>query len=131
MVHSLINSLGGADKLTQSVIQITEMLGMYRAELARVLHIKCEDVGRLADNRQNLEPGTESWGQAVLFVQLYEILYEYCEGDEAAMHHWLRSMNKRLTGEPLLLIVDDDKLPKVLGFLETEIENNMSYAVNR
>jgi hypothetical protein len=130
-VHSLTNPLGGADKLTQSVIQITEMLGMYRAELARVLHIKCEDIGRLVDDKQNLELDTKSWEQAILFVRLYEALYEYCEGDEAAMCHWLRSMNKTLAGEPLLLIVDDDKLQKVLSFLETEIENNMSYDIRR
>lgn len=131
MVHSLTNPLEGAHKLTQSVIQITEMLGMYRAELARVLHIKCEDVGRLADERQNLEPDTESWEQAILFVRVYEMLYEYCEGDEVAMCHWLRSMNKTLAGEPLLLIVDDDKLQQVLIFLETKIENNMNYVINR
>lgn len=131
MVHSLTNPLGNADKLTQSVIQITEMLGMYRAELARVLHIKCEDVGRLADERQNLEPETESWEQAILFVRLYEMLYEYCEGEEAAMHHWLRANNQGLAGEPLLLIVDNNKLQVVLKYLEMEVEKNESYVINR
>lgn len=40
-------------------------------------------------------------------------------------------MNKRLTGELLLLIVDDDKRQKAPGFLEAEIGNNMSYAINK
>lgn len=131
MVHSLTNPLGSADKLTQSIIQITEMLGMYRAELARVLHIKCEDVGKLANERKNLEPGTESWKQAILFVRFYEALYEYCEGNETAMCHWLRSMNKTLSGEPLLMIVDDDKLQLILGFLEKQVENNLNFVICR
>lgn len=63
---------------------ITRVPGMYWAELAKVLHIKCEDVCQFADDRQCLEQDTESWEQAILFVRLYEMLYEYCKGDEAA-----------------------------------------------
>jgi hypothetical protein len=131
MVFALTNPLEGALKLTQSVIQITEMLGMYRAELARVLHIRCEDIGRLIDDRKNLEPDTESWEQAILFVRLYEILYEYCEGNGVAMCHWLRTNNQKLAGEPLLLIVDDNKLQQVFSFLEKEVEKNERFVINR
>ena len=122
MPHSLTNHFENARRLTQSVLQIIDMLDIYRAELARVLHIQCEDVGLLAEGKQNLEPETDAWHQAVLLVRLYEALFAYCKGDGVAMCHWLRSENKDLKGVPMLLIVDDDKLSQVLGFLESKTD---------
>lgn len=122
MVHSLKNPCENSRRLTQSVLQIIDMLDIYRAELARVLHIKCEDVGFLAERKRDLELETDAWDQAVLFVQMYEALFVYCKGDGVAMCHWLRSENKDLKGVPMLLMVDDDKLSQVLGFLESSID---------
>ncbi len=92
------------------------MLGMYRAELARVLYLQCRDIGRLADIKQLLEPGTDTWRQAVVFIRLYQTLFAGMQGEEATIHHWLRVENKHLGGVPLLLIVDEDRLSEVLDF---------------
>ncbi len=102
--------------LTPAVLQAAEMLGMYRAELARVLHLQCQDIGRLADVKQLLEPDTDAWQQAVIFIRLYQMLFTGMQGEEAAIHHWLRVENKALGGVPLLLIVDEDRLTQVLDF---------------
>jgi len=126
LVHSLTNPFENARRLTQSTVQIIDMLGIYRAELARILHIKCDDIGFLAEGKRNLEPETDAWYQAMLFVRMYEALFEYCKGDGVAMCHWLRSENKDLKGVPMLLIVDDDKLSKVLGFLESGLEKKQA-----
>ncbi|MCK5092500.1 MAG: hypothetical protein KAR30_08215 [Gammaproteobacteria bacterium] len=126
MVHSLKNPCENSRRLTQSVLQIIDMLGIYRAELARVLHIKCEDVGFLVERKRDLELETDAWDQAVLFVRMYEALFVYCKGDGVAMCHWLRSENKDLKGVPMLLMVDDDKLSQVLGFLESNIDTRHS-----
>lgn len=105
-------------KLTQSVLQIIALLDMYQAELARVLHLKCGDIGELACARRYLETGTEHWQQALLLVRFYRLLYDRMNGDGVAMRHWLRVKNAGLGGVPHLLIVDDDRLAEVVRFLE-------------
>lgn len=105
-------------KLTQSVLQVVVMLDMYQAELARVLHLKCGDIGELASARRCLEKGTVCWEQATLFVQFYRLLYDRMNADGVAMRHWLRAQNEGLGGVPHLLIVDDDRLADVVRYLE-------------
>ena len=105
-------------KLTQSILQITEMLSMYQAELARILHLQCSDIGRFANGQDTIKLDTVSWKRAILFVNFYEILYNRMEGDGIAMCHWLRAENRGLKGVPLLLIVDDDQLDQVLEYIK-------------
>lgn len=93
------------------------MLGMYRAELARVLGLQCGDIGTLLDDKQYLEPDTEAWQQARSFIDFYRVLYETMGGKESEICHWLRSDNADLKGVPLLLMVDDGQLPQVLQYL--------------
>ncbi|MGD2112489.1 MAG: hypothetical protein PVI50_03820 [Gammaproteobacteria bacterium] len=97
-------------RLTQSVLQVTDLLGIYQAELTRVLGIHCGDVGQLASGRRCLEAGTPARRQARLFVRLYQALYARHRGDGAAMCRWLRV--------PHLLIVDDGRLADVVRCLE-------------
>ena len=117
-MHKLIPPAQDARTLTQSVVQATHMLGMYQAELARILHLTCSDIGELANARRLLAPDTESWEQAVLFIRLYNWLYDAFSGDEAAIHHWLRTNNTLLNGTPLYLIVDHGQLATVLTTVE-------------
>lgn len=105
-------------RLTQSVLQITALLGLYQAELARILCIKCGDVGQLASGRRCLEPGSEPWRQARRLVRLYQALYARQDGNGAAMCHWLRVPQPVLGGVPHLLMVDDGRLADVLHYLE-------------
>ena len=103
-------------RLTPAVLQAAEMLGMYRAELARVLQLQCQDIGAFAEMKKLLEADTPAWRQACLFIRLYQSLYEHFQGEEVAIYHWLRAENKSLQGVPLLLIVDENKLAQVLDF---------------
>lgn len=95
------------------------MLDLYQAELARVLHLKCGDIGELASARRSLVTGTESWKQALLLVQFYRLLYDRMNGDGIAMRHWLRVENTALGAVPHLMIVDDDRLMDVVSYLES------------
>ncbi len=104
-------------RLTPAVLQAAEWLGLYRAELARVLNLQCADIGRLGAAREQLVPGSRSWQQAVLFIRLYRALLAIMEADEAAMFHWLRAENRQLQGVPLLLLVDEGRLAEVLDHL--------------
>lgn len=93
------------------------MLGMYRAELARVLGLQCGDIGALLEDKQCLQPDTETWQQARSFIDFYRILYETMGGKEPEICHWLRSDNTDLKGVPLLLMVDDGQLARILRYL--------------
>ena len=123
MVHKIEAAEFGSNeasskKLTQSVLQITEMLAMYQAELARILQLQCSDIGRLANGKDVIKPYTVTWERAVLFLCFYEQLYNQMEGDAVAMRHWLRVESSDLNGVPLLLIVDDDQLDVVLKYIK-------------
>jgi len=105
-------------KLTPAVLQIADMLGMYHAELARVLKLKCADIGQLASVKHFIKQGTVSWEQAVLFIRFYQALYKMHSGNEIAIYNWMRVENQQLNGTPLLLIVDNNCLEYVLSFIE-------------
>jgi len=95
-----------ARQLTRSLMQAVGLLGMYHAELARVLHVHCADVGLLASGQHFLAPGSNAWWQAEQFVEFYQILSEKMRDDKVKIYHWLRAFNQELNGAPLLLIVD-------------------------
>jgi hypothetical protein len=105
-------------RLTRSALQLTELLGLYQAELARLLHVHCGDIGRLASGRHCLEPVTVAWEQARLLVRLYQALYVRLNGDGVAMYHWLRVPQQALGGVPHLLLVDEGRLAEVVCYLE-------------
>ena len=118
MVFKIADDTSDPRKLTQSVLQVIALLDMYQAELARVLRMKCGDIGELASAQRSLETGTGHWQQALLFVQFYRLLYDRMNGDGVAMRHWLRVENAGLGGIPHLMIVDDDRLADVVSYLE-------------
>jgi hypothetical protein len=111
-------AVNDARGLTRSVLQIIALLDLYQAELARVLHLRCGDIGELAAAQRLLEPGTVAWEQALLLLRFYRALYAKTNGDGVAMRHWLRVEHKDLGGVPHLLIVDNDRLSAVVTYLE-------------
>ncbi len=126
MVFKIDNPFESERKLSQSVIQVTELLGMYNAELARVLGQQCGDIGDLTSGRQCLIRDTASWHQAVLFIDSYHQLFDYFEGDSVAMYHWMRADNKNLAGIPHVLIVDEGKLQTIHDYLyHANMEKNI------
>ncbi|MGD8629463.1 MAG: hypothetical protein PVH38_04765 [Gammaproteobacteria bacterium] len=118
MVYQIAETIDEPRRLTQAVLQIVDMLGLYQAELARILRLKCGDIGRLAAAQQCLEAATPAWGQAQLLVRCYRALYVVHNGDGVAMRHWLRVSEASLGGVPHLLIVDDGRLADVVAWLE-------------
>lgn len=118
MVFEIADTITEPRKLTRSVLQIVALLDMYQAELARVLCLKCGDIGELSSARRCLVTGSVSWEQALLFVRFYRLLYDRMKGDGVAMRHWMRVDNAALGGVPHLMIVDDGRLADVVSFLE-------------
>ena len=117
MTHRFNDPFCTPRRLSQSVVQAAAMLGLVRAELGRILGYKCEQFSALFEGRSVLEPGTEAYHHAEQFVQLYQALYDYTDGNEALMNHWLRRHNNTLGNSPFYLIIDEGKLPQVLEHL--------------
>lgn len=120
MVFQITQVVDDPRTLTQVVLQITTMLGMLQAELARVLGVNCGDIGQLSSGRQVIEAETLSWTQAKLFVRFYQGLYIRMNGDGVAMRHWLRIENNTLKGVPHLLIVDEGRLAELVSHVERD-----------
>lgn len=119
-VHEIqLAELSDDKALTRAVLQITQLLGLYQAELARVLGLQCGDIGDFAAARASLQAGTLAWAQARRFVALYECLFRYCAGDAVAMHHWLRARQANLPDTPLLMMVDAGRLDTVLAWFDS------------
>lgn len=93
------------------------MLGMYQAELARVLGLQCADIGAMASVQKFLEPDSPSWSKAELFIQFYQKLFQRFNGDEVLMVHWLRADLKKFNKSPLLMMVDDGELSVMFDYL--------------
>lgn len=116
-----LSDVPDAVALTRAVLQIGEMLGMYQAELARVLGLLCADIGAFTAAKRHLTVNTLPWERAARFVTLYEILYQRFAGDPVAMHHWLRTTQPCLSNTPLLAMVDEGRLGDVITCLQAMI----------
>ena len=108
---------GHTCKLTPAVLQASEMLGMYQAELASILGLQCGDIGRMNSVQQLLVPESVPWHKAILFMRLYQCLFDKYNGNEIAMNHWLRRDIKEFEGSPLVLMVDKGKLSFLFDYL--------------
>lgn len=104
-------------KLTQAVLQITQMLGIYHAELARILQLQCADIGELNNAKKVLIKNSVGWQQAEKYITLYEQLYDLKNGDEALINNWLRKQNNTLQAVPLYLMVDELRIDDVINIL--------------
>jgi len=117
MTYRFSDPFSSPRKLGQSVVQAGEMLGLVRAEVARLLEFKCESISALFDGKLVLEEGTTAWEQAVLFIRLYQALYDRMEGDGVRMIHWLRTHKRELDNSPFYLMVDEGRLGEVYEYL--------------
>ena len=104
--------------LTQAVLQVSQMLGLFHAELASILKLQCGDVGELASAKKTLNVNSIAWQQAGKLILIFEKLYIKFQGDEALMCNWLRRKNSELDGLPLYLMVDDGLIDNCLEYLQ-------------
>ncbi|NOX07996.1 MAG: hypothetical protein GXP22_00655 [Gammaproteobacteria bacterium] len=102
------------DEIHKKVLHIADMFAMYRAELARILHIRCEDITALEDGSLDLSSESETGQQAEYWVALFDCIYQQSGGDEVRMCHWLRATHSDLNMSPLLYMVDNDGLAALL-----------------
>lgn len=117
-MHELEQPFATPRRLSQSVIQVGDLLGLVRAEVARVLGFRCENITALYGGRLVLEPGSEAYANGVLLVRLYQALYARMGGDGPRMIHWLRAEQPALGKAPFYLLVDEGQVARLVDYLE-------------
>lgn len=117
-MQRLSDPFSSPENLSHAVVQAGEMLGIQQAEVASIINFMCEGTYALFEDRVVLEPDTETWRRAELFVRLYQALYDAMDGDGTQMVHWLHTENPALGGEPLEIMEDQGRLSDVLTLLE-------------
>ena len=95
------------------------MLDLYQAELARILHLQCSDIGQLANAQKLLVTDTEAWVKARNFVYFYQLLYQKQQANGVAMRHWLRRRHETFEQTPHLMLVDEGRLTDLISHLES------------
>ena len=106
--------------ITQSVLQAGFCLNMYQAELARILEFKCKDIGLINSAQLLLKPGTRAYHQAILFIMMYQALFDKFNGNAIAMYRWLHRKQKDLDNSPHLLMIDEHKIALIVEHLSIE-----------
>ena len=119
-MHKITTPIDNSRQLTQAALQVITLLGMYQAELARILGLQCSDIGDMTSAKQFIEVDSEAGNKAGLLVRFYNLLYDRYSGDEALMCHWLRRHDDNLSAAPFYLIVDEHKLESVIAFMEED-----------
>ncbi|WP_283188532.1 MbcA/ParS/Xre antitoxin family protein [Pseudomonas sp. PMCC200344] len=102
--------------LGKAFIRAGEGLSLDETELSAVLSEQFSTVLRLRHGHELLQPGTEAWGRALLFVELYQSLLELV-GTELYAKIWLSSKNRGLSGRPRDLIACRTGLEQVVQYL--------------
>ncbi len=115
------NGISDPRILTRDVLRAAEDLGLLRAELARVLRLKCNDIGRLTSGRGFLDDASPEGERAKLFLRFFEAVERQCDGDDVAMRHWLRAEQAELGGALFHLLVDEGRLPELVERIETAV----------
>lgn len=102
--------------LSKAFIRAGEGLALDDDELSAVLGEQVFTVLRLRHGHELLQPGTEAWSHALLFVELYQSLLALV-GTEQNAKIWLSSKNRGLSGRPRDLIAYREGLEQVIQYL--------------
>jgi hypothetical protein len=108
--------------LIASVNHATDTLGLYRAELARILGLNCADVSDSKNLELLFESNTVVRSQAELFVRFFLLLETLFPDNTVLMVNWIRKDNVDLGTTPFLAMVDHGKLSDVVNVLQEAIK---------
>jgi len=103
--------------LTAELNHAADSLGLYRAELARILGLMCGDVSGAGMLQTLSRADSEPRRRAERFVCIYRLLEQAFAHDDVAMVHWMRRSHASLGTTPLLAIVDDGRMDDVIALL--------------
>lgn len=104
--------------LIASVNHAADNLGLYRAELARILGLMCADVSDISRLESILKARAECQLRAEQFVLFYDFLDKTHSSDAVLMLNWFRRHNNELGTTPFLALVDEGRLVETITLLK-------------
>ena len=110
--------------LIAAVNHATDTLGLYRAELARILGLKCPDVSDARTLALLFETDTTVQRSGASFVRFYILLEEVFQADTVQMINWFRRDNSKLGTTPFLAMVDHGQLDHVVTVLQHTVRHH-------
>lgn len=114
-----MNNQSNSLSLIASLYHATDILGLYRADLARILGLMCENVSTPNYLERLLSENAAYLQKAKRFVYFFELLDSRFPASEENMIHWFRKDNTALGTSPFLAMVDDNRLEDVIAELIT------------
>ena len=108
-------------RLISQINNATEQLQLYRAELARILGLHCDDV---SDNEQLeilIENSQPIRHQAERFVLMYRLIEEYCTEQQTNPANWFRQSRSSLGTSAFYAVIDQHRLEDVIMLLKSEL----------
>lgn len=103
--------------LAKAVIRAADQLGLKQSELAAVLGIHRTAVSRLKQ-QPSLHPESKTGELALLLVRVARALYALTGGDQAWIHHFMRSPNRITGGVPAQQMQSIQGLIAVLQYVD-------------
>jgi len=103
--------------LIASINYATDSLDLYRAELARILGLMCQDVGSSMQLEILLNRDSEARMRAERFVFFVSRLEAMFHHDRSRMVHWFRAENKSLGTSPFIAMVDENRLEEIISVM--------------
>jgi hypothetical protein len=107
-----------AQVLTKASLRAAEVLGLTRADLARILGVSAASASRLGRSR-TVDPDSKEGELALLFLRAYRSLDSLFGGNHEAGQAWLEAENDHLGGRPVELIQRVEGLVRVASYLDS------------
>ena len=92
-----------------------DSLGLYRAELARILGLMCQDVSDSHVLEAILHDNKNAHHYAQRFIVFYNTLEKHYDGDSVTIINWFRKHNAQLETTPFLAMVDEHRIEDVIS----------------
>ena len=104
--------------LIAAVNHAVDTLGLYRAELARILGLNCPDVSDSHNLELLFQSNSAVRSQADLFIRFFRLLETVFSNNTVMMVNWFHRENSELGTSPFLAMVDHGRLCDVVDILQ-------------
>lgn len=116
--HDAQRQAAAAQLLAKAAIQSADLLGLHRAELAKVISMGEKEIERVPAGTHALDMCDKSAELAALLVQLCRALDVLKGSDDHSRKQWMRSENTALGAKPCELITTADGLACAVRYLQ-------------
>lgn len=117
MQPAVVQSSDAAAVLTRAVLRASDLLGLSRTALSRILGVSVASASRLGKQRL-LDPASKEGELSLLFLRAFRSLDSLLGGGEGASRAWLHADNRQVGGVPAVEMEKVAGLVRVVEYLD-------------